>query len=373
MNRLFPVLAVLAALASISGPACAQKQADGRGLYLAYCAQCHGQNLSGGTAQSLLDGVWQFGDRRSYIVRNITYGITHLGMPAFGKSLSGEEIAAVVDYLRKAETVAGAVKPGIPDRLQTQDYDMRVETWVEGLEIPWAIDFIDHHVALVTERPGRLRVVRDGQLDPDPVAGTPPVLSQGQGGLLDVAVDPAYAETGWIYLAYSHALPRVERQERPRSMTRVVRGKLSDNAWTDEHIVYEAPHSTYRTARHHYGCRIVFDPRGDLFFSIGDRGARDHAQDLGRPNGKVHRVRPDGSVTGDNPFARKEGALASIFTTGHRNPQGLAVHPETGAVWASEHGPMGGDELNLLSGGENYGWPVITYGRNYNGSVITDL
>ena len=337
------VIVTMASLGITVSPGSAQDAVHGRGLYLAYCAQCHGKNLTGGMAQSLLDGVWQFGDRRSYIVRNITFGITHLGMPAFGESLTGKEIAAVVDYLREAETVAGAARPGIPKGLQTQEYELQVETWVDGLEVPWSIDFMDSEHALVTERPGRLRIVRSGQLDPDPVVGTPLVLSQGQGGLLDVAVDPAYSRNGWIYLAYSHALPAAEGEKRPRAMTRIVRGRLSGNTWTDEQVVYEAPHDTYRTTRHHYGSRIVFDPKGDLYFSIGDRGAKDQAQDLGRPNGKLHRVRPDGSVPSDNPFAGQEGALASIFTTGHRNAQGIAVHPETGDIWASEHGPMGGD------------------------------
>jgi aldose sugar dehydrogenase len=363
------VLTLLLAVPSNAEP----ELAEGQGLYNEYCAQCHGQDLRGGNAQSLLDGLWQFGDGRGYIVRNVKFGITHLGMPAFGESLTNDQIRTVVDYLLKTEREAGATKPALSVRLQTQEYDLEVETWIEGLEVPWAIDFVSPELALVTERPGRLRAVRNGRLDPSPVVGTPSVLSQGQGGLLDVAVDPAYAQTGWVYLAYSHALASDVEGERPPAMTRVVRGRISGNAWTDEQVVFEAPHETYRTSRHHYGSRIVFDPQGDLYFSIGDRGARDQAQDLGRPNGKVHRVRRDGGIPRDNPFVGQEGALESVFSYGHRNPQGLSVHPETGAVWASEHGPMGGDELNLLSAGLNYGWPEITYGRNYSGTTITDL
>ena len=187
---------------------------------------------------------------------------------------------------------------------------------------------------------------------------------------MDVAVDPNYSENGWIYLSYSHEL--VSEDERPPAMTRLVRGRLEGNRWIDQEVVYEAPHDTYRSTRHHYGCRIVFDPEGFLYFSIGDRGRSQHAQDLRRPNGKVHRIRPDGTVPEDNPFAGRDDALPTIFSYGHRNPQGLAVHPKNGSVWDTEHGPMGGDEVNLLVAGVNYGWPEITYGRNYNGTRVSE-
>ena len=188
---------------------------------------------------------------------------------------------------------------------------------------------------------------------------------------MDVALDPAFAENRWIYLAYSHVLPSSD--ERPPAMTRLVRGHLKDNTWTDQQVIYEAPHETYRQTRHHYGCRIAFDPEGYLYFSIGDRGASQHAQDLSRPNGKIHRIFPDGRIPKDNPFINQQGALPTIFSYGHRNPQGLATHPETGTVWDSEHGPMGGDELNILTPGTNYGWPEITYGRNYNGAIVSEF
>ena len=154
-------------------------------------------------------------------------------------------------------------------------------------------------------------------------------------------------------------------------MTRIVRGHIKENAWVDEQVVYEAPPQSYRTTRHHYGCRIVFDPQGYLYFGIGERGIDADAQDLGRPNGKIHRIHRDGTIPKDNPFVGRQGTLASIFSYGHRNPQGLAVHPQTGRVWETEHGPMGGDELNLITPGLNYGWPEVTYGLNYNGAVIS--
>ncbi|HEX7070050.1 MAG TPA: PQQ-dependent sugar dehydrogenase, partial [Rhodothermales bacterium] len=196
------------------------------------------------------------------------------------------------------------------------------------------------------------------------------VHAQGQGGLLDVTVAPDYEESGWIYLSYSHPLD--EGGENAPAMTRIVRGRIRNHAWVDQEVLFEAPHDTYRQARQHFGSRIVFDPDGYLFFSIGDRGAGDQAQDLTRPNGKIHRIHPEGSIPVDNPFLSVPGALPSIYSYGHRNPQGLAVHPETGDVWAVEHGPLGGDEMNHIRSGRNYGWPVISYGINYNGTVMTE-
>jgi glucose/arabinose dehydrogenase len=258
---------------------------------------------------------------------------------------------------------------GLPDQLETLDYTLNVDVLAEGLENPWAIDFIDTQTALVTEQSGDVHMIESGRLRAEPVAGLPEALYAGQGGMLDVAVDPDYQDNGWIYLAYSHALG--EGDNRP-AMTRVVRGHIRNNAWTDQQVLFEAPHDTYRTSRHHYGSRIVFDAEGRLYFSIGDRGAQSQAQDLSRPNGKVHRIHRDGSIPSDNPFVGRDDALPSVFSYGHRNPQGLAIHPETDALWGVEHGPRGGDELNRIVAGRNYGWPVITYGINYDGTIITE-
>ena len=372
LSQKISVLGVLAAVWVFAAIAvCAEEQSAGESLYQEYCASCHGAHLRGGNAQSLVDSVWQFGDSRGYIFRNIKYGVPHLGMPSYEDSLSDRQINRIIDFLLEAEKRAGTKKPGPPEELETLDYKIKVDVWAEGLSIPWSIDFLDAKTALVTERPGRLRIVNDGGLVKEPIKGTPEVVAEGQGGLLDVTVDPNYKRNGWVYLAYSHALEGVEGNRRPPAMTRIVRGRVKDGLWKDEQTVYEAPGETYLETRHHYGCRIVFDPEGYLYFCIGERGRASHAQDLDKPNGKIHRVRRDGSVPEDNPFAELDDRLATIFTYGNRNPQGMAVHPITGEVWETEHGPMGGDELNLLKAGRNYGWPVITYGRNYDGSIIT--
>ena len=363
---------VLFSLAAIYQSRAVDNSDPGRALYMQYCSSCHGERLQGGNAQSLVDGLWQFGAGRGDIHSNIRFGITHLGMPSYDKTLSNRQIDQIVNFLKDQEKAAAPEKPAIPKELQTLDYDLKVDIVAEGLEVPWSIDFVDAKTGLVTERPGRLRQLIDGKLAAEPVQGTSKVLSEGQGGLLDVAVDPDYHENGWIYLSYSHALGR-DSDGRVGAMTRIVRGRLKGNRWTDQQVIYEAPHETYRTTRHHYGCRIVFDQKGHLFFGIGDRGQRPDAQDLSRPNGKIHRVMRDGMVPKDNPFVNKENALPTIFCYGIRNPQGLAVHPVTDDLWETEHGPLGGDEVNLIESGKNYGWAVISYGRNYNGTSFTEL
>jgi glucose/arabinose dehydrogenase len=344
-------------------------------LYQTHCSHCHGDKFQGGSAKSLIDGVWQFGDKAGYIRRNIKHGITHLGMPAYEKTLSEKEITNLTQYILTAAETAGATKPPTPETLQTLDYDLNVEVWIKGLELPWSIAFLNAKTALISERSGRLRTVENGFLHPQPINGIPAVLAEGQGGLLDVAFDPNYADEGnqWIYLSYSHGLPLQPDGKRAGAMTKIVRGRINGSDWVDEQVLFEAPHKTYRTTRHHYGTRLVFDSIGNLYFSIGDRGTGAHAQDLSKPNGKIHRIKLDGSIPKDNPFRWTKSALPSIFSYGHRNPQGISIHPETGQVWASEHGPLGGDELNLVLPGKNYGWPIITYGKNYNGTPITEF
>ncbi|MEN8226599.1 MAG: PQQ-dependent sugar dehydrogenase [Bacteroidota bacterium] len=382
-NYIRTILIALLAAFPLLLSSCSQSSADGNSateeetvhpgaqIYSTYCASCHGADFGGGMSQSLIDGVWQFGDGTGYVSRNIKFGIPHLGMPSFENTLSEEEIKAVVEFLYEEESKAGAVKPEPPAELESIDYDIKSEVWVDELDIPWAIVFLNRDTALITERPGKLKVVVNDKLVENPVSGIPEVLHGGQGGLMDVNIDRNYIQNGWIYLSYSHEIEQRSGEDRTPAMTRIVRGRIRDMKWVDEELIYEAPFQTYRTTRHHYGNRIVFDTKGYLYFSIGDRGAMDQAQDPKRPNGKIHRLFPDGSVPEDNPF--RDVGLSSLYTLGNRNPQGISVHPETDEIWAAEHGPLGGDELNVIRKGVNYGWPVITYGRNYDGSSITEF
>ena len=257
------------------------------------------------------------------------------------------------------ETKSATDAPNIdPNVLQT-------EIWITGLKTPWALTFLDADNALITEKTGWLRRVVDGKLRDKPVVGTPEVWSGGQGGLLDVAIDPDYADNGWVYLTFSHPLEAGSDM----AMTKLVRGKITGNVWSDEQVLFAAKPEHYIKGRVHFGSRISFDDKGHVFFSIGERGQKDMAQNVTVPNGKVHRLMRDGSIPKDNPFVGQVDAYKSIFSYGNRNPQGLVW--TDGVLWETEHGPKGGDELNIIKSGGNYGWPVISYGRNYSGTELT--
>jgi glucose/arabinose dehydrogenase len=248
-------------------------------------------------------------------------------------------------------------------------HDYRVVPVASGLQNPWGIAFLADGDILITERPGRLRIVREGRLLPDPVPGVPEVLAQGQGGLLDVQPHPDFAENRLIYITYSRAYTDLEG-----ARTVLIRGTFQDDALTNIEEIFSAQ----AVGRGHYGSRIAFDGNGYVFITAGDRQAPSRgdlyahpAQDLSNHHGVVVRLHDDGRIPADNPFVGTAGALGEIWSYGHRNPQGLAFHPLTGDLWANEHGPQGGDELNVVLPGRNYGWPVIGYGVNYgSGTTI---
>jgi glucose/arabinose dehydrogenase len=241
--------------------------------------------------------------------------------------------------------------------------DYRVVTVADGLVRPWSIAFLPSGDMLVTERPGRLRIVREGMLLPDAVAGIPEVVAEGQGGLLEVMPHPDFASNRLLYLSYSK--PKADRE---RGTTAVIRGRFENDQLTDVEEIFEAQSE----GRGHYGSRLAFDGNGYIFITVGDRQAPPSgdleahpAQDLSNHHGVTIRLHDDGRVPDDNPFVGQDGALPEIWSYGHRNAQGLAIHPETGDLWLNEHGPQGGDELNLIQPGMNYGWPVVGYGVNY--------
>lgn len=247
---------------------------------------------------------------------------------------------------------------------QTRAAGYRVATVAEGLEYPWGIAFLPGGDILVTERPGRLRLIRGGALVPEPVAGVPEVWARGQGGLLDVALHPDFARNRLVYLSYSKPGPK-------GATTAVVRGRLEGHRLTGVEEILEA--DAWSTAPVHFGSRLVFDRDGYLFVSIGERGRKENAQDLSNHAGTILRLHDDGRVPSDNPFVGRAGARPEIYAYGIRSPQGLAIHPATGELWETEHGPRGGDEINRIRPGRNYGWPVITYGIDYNGRKVSDL
>lgn len=240
---------------------------------------------------------------------------------------------------------------------------LATRTVVDGIRIPWGMVWLPDGDMLVSERGGTIYRVRDGGIVAE-IAGVPDVHANGQGGLLDLELHPDFARNRWLYFSYSDRTGRG-----PGSNTAIARGRLEGDRLTDVEAIYKASPNTRRGA--HYGSRLAFDDAGYLFFSVGDRGARDdNPQDLMRDGGKIYRIHDDGRIPADNPFA--DGGKPAVYSYGHRNPQGMAKHPATGRVWIHEHGPRGGDEINIIKPGANYGWPILSYGVNYSGTRFAE-
>ncbi|TVZ53240.1 PQQ-dependent sugar dehydrogenase [Dokdonia sp. Hel_I_53] len=262
-------------------------------------------------------------------------------------------------------TVACAQKQRVDDVPLTSNTNYTYEVIVSELTNPWGLEVLPDGSMLITEKSGELIHFKNGKKTL--VANVPEVVSRGQGGLLDIRLHPDYESNGWIYFTYSSP-----EGEEDGAMTALMRAKLVNNTLIKKELLYKGSPNTRKGQ--HFGSRVRFDKNGDLFFSIGERGERDaNPQDITRDGGKIYRLYDDGSVPKDNPFVRKADAKEAIYSYGHRNPQGIAVHPETGKIWIHEHGPRGGDEINIPESGKNYGWPVISYGVNYSGTSFTDI
>ncbi|MBS3803048.1 MAG: PQQ-dependent sugar dehydrogenase [Oleiphilaceae bacterium] len=266
--------------------------------------------------------------------------------------------------------VTGVISIALPgslplaaDNFSSQHHDFRVTTVADGLEHPWSMAFLPNGDQLVTERAGRLRILRDGELLTDPVQGVPELVAAGQGGLLDVVLHPDFADNQQLVLSYAH------RNDQGMT-TRVAKATYEDGSLRDVTVIFEAlPRSN--TARHFAG-RMVFDDDHYLYLTVGDRGEKDRAQDTRDDAGGVHRITMDGDPAPGNPWLDDPDVNDTFFTYGNRNIQGMTRHPKTGVIWSHEHGPRGGDEINIIRAGTNYGWPEITYGIDYSGVPITD-
>jgi glucose/arabinose dehydrogenase len=331
--------------------------------YTRWCSSCHGPE-----GRDFIDRDWKLGSTADAVRRVIEQGHELLGMPAYGATLTASEIDAVTDFVMERAASARGFTPTPPEQLETSDLTLRVNTMVDGLETPWGMDFVNDTTLLITEREGRLWKLEAGRLIA--IEGLPDDIHvKGQGGLLDVMhwQDPSTREE-WVYLTYSKDRPG----DADQSATALVRAPWSAEtegieAW--EELFVATP---YEKTHHHYGSRVEIGGDGKLYLTCGERGRRDmHPQTLSTSPGKVHRFNPDGSIPDDNPFVNQPDAVPSIWSWGHRNPQGMFCHPETGTIWTHEHGPKGGDEINIPEPGNNYGWPKITFGRNYIGTIIT--
>ena len=263
-----------------------------------------------------------------------------------------------------APTLACAQGSAAPQVFESRHYRIRAVTITDDLDHPWGLAFLPDGRMLVTEREGRLRIVSSDGMVSDPISGLPDVEAEGQGGLLDVALAPDFTQSRMVYLSFS------EPGDDGTLGTSVARGRLGggENRLENVQVIFRQEPKVRGGA--HFGSRLVFARDGNLFVTTGDRQNRPFVQDLSKLQGKVIRIRPDGTIPPDNPFVNRAGARAEIWSYGHRNLQGAALHPETGQLWTVEHGARGGDELNAPKAGKNYGWPVITYGVDYSGARI---
>jgi glucose/arabinose dehydrogenase/mono/diheme cytochrome c family protein len=374
-------------------PADPNKPRAAQQIYAALCITCHGQSFEGNRAPSMLDDVWAHGGEDADLVRSIRDGWPLNEMPGFKAVLSDQEIRGMVVLIREVRggrplrgaRVGGGGRGGArggggrgfapptmanPDGrvVKSQLETFKIERVADGLQTPWGIAFLPDGKLLVSERPGRIRIIEVGKGIVDTITGLPPVWVQQDGGLLDIAVHPDFAHNHLIYFSFSEVGPKPGT-----SGTRIMRARIEDHKLVDLKDLFRPKPEQYWEGNIHYGSRFFFDKDGYLFYSIGERGHRPDAQNLASPYGKLHRIRDDGTIPPDNPFVNTPGADPSVWSYGHRNQQGIAQHPVTGELFATEHGPRGGDELNLIIKGHNYGWPVITYGIDDDGTPITDL
>jgi len=338
--------------------------ADPDANYANYCSGCHGSRMD-----MFVDRDWRHGSSKADLFKAIKHGYPDEGMPAFDKTFSDKEIEDLAEYILtgiKNREQYDFRDRFINGRFESNGVAFELDTIATGIAVPWGIAFLPEGDLLVTERGGTLYRVNNRQKQK--ITGTPDVVAEGQGGLLDVALHPDFRKNSLIYLSYS----KPHSENKRLATTAVMQAKLSRNSLSGQKIIFEA--KPYAATRHHYGSRLVFDRNGFLFISVGERGNERENPQTTKDNqlGKIHRIKDDGSIPADNPFKDAGGKATTLYCYGNRNPQGMALNPATGVLWENEHGPRGGDEINIIEPGKNYGWPVVSYGINYNGTTLTD-
>ena len=367
-------------------------------LFTATCSGCHGTPEVTGRAPWLFDQKWLDGTDDDKIANTIRHGVPEKGMVGFTpEQLSEQQIFQLIAYIR---TATANLKPrptyvADPDGqiITSEKQTFKLEVLTREVNTPFSLAFLPDGRLLITERNGMLRILDKNKLS-DAIKGTPKPHVQQDGGFLAVTIHPQYAKNGWIYLSYSEVQPGFVAPPppppadpavvpanppaaapgggqgrgrggppQPPSNTVIVRGKINkNNEWTDQQVIFRSPTELYVSSGVHFGSRFAWDRDSHLFFTLGERGTMQNAQDLKNPLGKIHRVNDDGSVPKDNPFVDTADADKTIWSYGHRNPEGLAWEPGTGRLWESEHGPSGGDEINIIEKGHNYGWGIASKG-----------
>lgn len=330
--------------------------------YAEYCASCHYDNLSW-----FANRKFKYGDSPGDIATSIKTGYPDFGMPSYRNTFSDKEINDIANFIHTSLDLGLTERVnslGDKDYYVTEVMNIRPDTIITGLNVPWGIAFLPDGDMLVTEREGKLLRYRDGKKMAE-IKGLPEIHAAGQGGLMDIELHPDYNINHWIYFAFTSPSKNPDYGWG----TAIMRARIKDDKLIDKELLFKAiPDSK---TNHHFGCKITFDGNGHVFFGVGERGRSENAQDIANDCGKIHRINDDGSIPADNPFYNTAGASKSIWSYGHRNPQGLVFSPFTGELWESEHAPKGGDELNLIEPGKNYGWPEISFGINYDGTILT--
>lgn len=334
-------------------------QPSAKDNFMKYCVGCHGSRM-----ERFTGNTWEAFKSGGDLTPVIKNGLPVFGMPSFEKAFSDAEMKAISDYIlemKDKKTVQVAVK--FPAVVRSRHQAFKIDTVAKGLDVPWGMAFLPDGDMLVTERSGQLFRFSGGKLKAI-ISGVPEVRAQGQGGLMDIVLHPKYKENGWIYISYSKKAP-----DGAGGNTAIFRAKIKNNQLVEQQEIFKAMPNP--TTAHHFGCRMVFDDQGYLYFGVGERGEMKNAQTLTNHCGKIHRIFDDGHIPPDNPFVNTPGAMPTIYSFGHRNPQGIDIHPVSRRIYNNEHGPRGGDEINLVGKGNNYGWPVITYGINYDGTILS--
>ncbi len=335
--------------------------------YTNYCGGCHGEKMD-----AFVDRSWKHGNTRENLFKAIKHGYELEGMPSYDTTFTDEETYELSDYiltgienLKRYDNSKDVIKENF---FPSKDIDIRFDTIAKGIGLVWGMAFTPKGDLIYTEKSGKLYKV-DKKKNITQINGVPEVLFAQQAGLMDITLDPQFKKNNTIYISFSAFKKEGNKK---LSTTAIMKAVLKGNTLTEQKIIFEA--LPYLEPTIHYGCRMVFDNNGYLYFSVGDRSNyKEHPQSIRNPFGKIHRIYADGSIPKDNPFVDSIGAIGSIYTYGNRNPQGLAMHPTTGIIWEDEHGPRGGDEVNIVRKGINYGWPIISYGIDYNGTIITKI
>jgi aldose sugar dehydrogenase len=333
--------------------------------YADYCSGCHGEKMN-----AFVDRKWKYGNSDPALFKTIKYGHPDAGMPSFQAAFTDKEINELVNYIKKGiENVKryDFEEPVKSNVFKTKSLTIRLDTVAKGIQVPWGMAFLPNGDMLITERGGKMyRVTKDKALHN--INGVPQVVAEGQGGIMDIALHPDFKKNHFVY--FSYALGK-STDSGLLVTTAIAKARLEGNSLLDVKNIFVA--LPYSKTRHHYGGRLAFDKNNFLYITVGERGnEKQNPQSLKNDLGKVHRIKDDGTIPTDNPFVHIKGAKPSIYSYGHRNPQGAVIHPITETIWTNEHGPRGGDEINIIHKGKNYGWPAITYGINYNGRIITN-